>query len=193
MVDNYNALINPPENGKKRKIDEIASSQNDALTKTLKEQVFILTKVQDNIIGFLRDVMGANDEQISKIREIGDINLVPVKRNPRENPGIFTDDEKRKYYINVHGAFVYKRPCGKPRKEKMWCYALGEWVDPGSEISEKVANTMAPDIEEDNDENTPYPDSDVTQHQEQGEQPETSNHPENEDYADDFSSSDEED
>lgn len=192
MVDNYNALINAPESGKKRKISEISSSQNDALSKTLKEQVFILTKVQDNLLEFIREKLGATDEEISKIREIGDINIVPVKRNPRENPGIFTDDEKRKYYINIHGAFVYKRPCGKPRKEKMWCHALGEWVDPGSEISEEVANTMAPDVEEDNDGNEPLPNN-STQHQDYGEQLVVNNHSGNEDYADDSSSSDEED
>ena len=149
-----------------------------------------MTKVQDNLLEFIREKLGATDEEISKIREIGDINLVPVKRNPRENPGIFTDDEKRKYYINIHGAFVYKRPCGKPRKERMWCYALGEWVEPGSEISEEVANTMAPDIEESPDDNRTS--RDTTQQQEVEEQPEANNYPENDDYAD-SSSSDEED
>lgn len=189
MVDNYNALINAPEGGKKRKISETSSSQNDALSKTLKEQVFILTKVQNNLLEFIREKLGATDEEIFKIREFGDINLVPVKRNPRENPGIFTDDEKRKYYINIHGAFVYKRPCGKPRKEKKWCHALGEWVDPGSEISEEVANTMAPDIEETPDDNRTS--RDMTHHQELEEQPEANNYPKNDDYADDSSSDDE--
>ena len=150
MVDNYNALINAPaNNGKKRKISEVTSiSEKDTLSKTLKEQVYILTKVQDNLLDFIRNKFDVTEEEISNIRDIGDVKLVPVKRNPREIPGIFTDDEKRKYYINIHGAFVYKRPCGKPRKEKMWCHALGEWVEPGTEVSEEVAGKMAPDCEE---------------------------------------------
>lgn len=188
MVDSYNALINAPESGKKRKISETSTSQNDALSKTLKEQVFILTKVQDNLLEFIREKLGATDEEISKIREIGDINMVPVKRNPRENPGIFTDDENRKYYINIHGAFVYKRPCGKPRKEKKWCYALGEWVDPGCEISEEVANTMAPDIEDSPNYNTTSQNEDMTNYQVLEEQPEENNYMGNDDYSDDSSS-----
>lgn len=147
MIDNYNALIAPENNGKKRKISEVSTSDNN-LSKTLKEQVFILTKIQDNLLNFIRQKLDVSDEEISKIREIGNVTLIPVKRNPREIPGIFTDDEKRKYYINIQGAFVYKRPCGKPRKEKMWCHALGEWVEPGTEVSEEIANKMAPDCEE---------------------------------------------
>tara|TARA_B100001989_G_scaffold253128_1_gene238250 strand:+ start:2697 stop:3287 length:591 start_codon:yes stop_codon:yes gene_type:complete len=164
MVDNYNALINAPENtGKKRKISEVTSTQNDILSKTLKEQVYILTKVQDNLLDFIRKKLDVTEEEISSIRDIGAVNLVPVKRNPREIPGIFTDDDKRKYYINIHGAFVYKRPCGKPRKEKMWCHALGEWVEPGTEVSEEVANKMAPEPEEPDNDESP----DVTESSEQ--------------------------
>jgi hypothetical protein len=153
MVDNYNALIHAPENnGKKRKIYQVTSSStsqnDDTLSKTLKEQVYILTKVQVNLLDFIQKKFEITEEEISNIRNIGDVNLVPVKRNPREIPGIFVDDEKRKYYINIHGAFVYKRPCGKPRKEKMWCHALGEWVEPGTEVSEEFANKMVPEPEE---------------------------------------------
>jgi len=147
MIDDYNALIASENNGKKRKISEVSTSENN-LSKTLKEQVFILTKIQDNLLNFLRQKLDVSDEEISKIREIGNVTLAPVKRNPREIPGIFMDDEKRKYYINVQGAFVYKRPCGKPRKEKMWCHALGEWVESGTEVSEEIANKMEPDCEE---------------------------------------------
>lgn len=144
MVDNYNALINAPENnGKKRKMNDQPMPKTET-NKTLKEQVFILTKIQENLLNFIGEKLDLSEEDLENIRKVGDISLAPVKRNPRDVPGIFTDDENRKYYINIHGAFVYKRPCGKPRKDKKWCHALGEWVVPGQDISEQSANNMPP-------------------------------------------------
>ena len=141
MVDNYNALINAPENnGKKRKMDDQPVPKMEAHNKTLKEQVLILTKIQENLLNFIGEKLDLSEEDLENIRKVGDISLVPIKRTPRAVPGIFTDEENRKYYINIHGAFVYKRPCGKPRKDKKWCHALGEWVAPGQDISEQSAN-----------------------------------------------------
>ena len=149
MVDNYNALINAPENnGKKRKMDDQPVPKMEAHNKTLKEQVLILTKIQENLLNFIGEKLDLSEEDLENIRKVGDISLVPIKRNPRDVPGIFTDEENRKYYINIHGAFVYKRPCGKPRKDKKWCHALGEWVAPGQDISEQRANNMPPDTDD---------------------------------------------
>lgn len=149
MVDNYNALINAPENnGKKRKMDDQPVPKMEAHNKTLKEQVLILTKIQENLLNFIGEKLDLSEEDLENIRKVGDISLVPIKRNPRDVPGIFTDEENRKYYINIHGAFVYKRPCGKPRKDKKWCHALGEWVAPGQDISEQSANNMPPDTDD---------------------------------------------
>tara|TARA_B100000214_G_C23970308_1_gene629776 strand:- start:1871 stop:2407 length:537 start_codon:yes stop_codon:yes gene_type:complete len=158
MVDEYNnSLLN---NNKKRKVSKdiqnneaLDESNNESCVKSgsLREQVAVLSLVQKNLIELLRNKLDVTDEEISKCVDVGEIKLAPIKRNPRETPGIYIDENKRKYYINVHGGYVYKRPCGKPKKEKKWCYALGEWVEPNDEVSEEVANTMVPDAEDPED------------------------------------------
>ena len=102
MIDDYNALIASENNGKKRKISEVSTSENN-LSKTLKEQVFILTKIQDNLLNFLRQKLDVSDEEISKIREIGNVTLAPVKRNPREIPGIFMEKFSSIIVVGEHG------------------------------------------------------------------------------------------
>lgn len=127
--------------GKKRGLEE-NNSEICMKNKSLKEQVAILTKVQNNLIKVLKNVVGVSEEHLSDCLVDSDISFEPIKRNPRITPGIYTDDENRKYYINSYGVFVYKRPCGKPKKYKAWCYSKGEWVDPGQNVEENVANTF---------------------------------------------------
>jgi len=51
---------------------------------------------------------------------------------------ILSDERNRRYYRNSDiGTTVYKKPCGKPRKEKEWCYSIGEWVSFGQGKTEK--------------------------------------------------------
>lgn len=127
--------------GKKRRLEE-NNGENCMKNKSLKEQVAILTKVQNNLIGVLKNVIGVSEEDLSNCFVDSDISFEPIKRNPRITPGIYTDNENRKYYINSYGVFVYKRPCGKPKKDKAWCYSKGEWVDLGQNVEENVANTF---------------------------------------------------
>ena len=48
------------------------------------------------------------------------------------------DERHRRYYTNSDtGTTVYKKPCGKPRKDKEWCYSIGEWVSVGQGKTEK--------------------------------------------------------
>lgn len=122
---------------------------------TLKEQVAILTQVQNNLISLIASKLDVTEEEISNCYIPSNVSTEPVKRNPRVTPGIFTDSENRKYFINSFGTFVYKRPCGKPKKDKKWCYAKGEWVAPGEEVSESDA--MRIDIQKEDTEEDSHP------------------------------------
>jgi len=130
--------------GKKRKQEtsELRSS------KTLKEQVFNLIKVNNNLVEFLKNKLGASDTELQNCIIMDNVSFSPKKRNPRITPGVYVDSMKRKYYINSSGAYVYKRPCGKPKSGKRWCFTSGEWVEPGQEVGEKDANEFVQEDEE---------------------------------------------
>ena len=108
--------------------------------KTLKEQLADLTHKHNELVSFLKRKFG--DLEFDDVEQISSS---PIKRKPRNNPGIYKDNDKRKYYISQNGIYVYKRPCGKPRKDKEWCYMLGEWTDFESAKTEKEVIEMKND------------------------------------------------
>ena len=139
MVDDYNALLT----GNKRKIENMNESPSKK-TCSLKERICILTQIQENMFELLKNkVEGVTQDEIEECKNVTSIKFVSAKRTVRNTPGIYTDN-KKKYYINPHGTRVYKRPCGKPRKDMEWCHFKGEWVSPGSGWNEYDTSNMNP-------------------------------------------------
>ena len=108
--------------------------------KTLKQQVIHLSKVQNMLLEILKKNNLIDSESFDDLSFNID-NVSPTKRNPRVIPGIYKDDQNRKYYISSNGCKVYKRPCGKSRKDSNWCFHFGEWVQEGG-YSEQEANNV---------------------------------------------------
>tara|TARA_B100001057_G_C22710385_1_gene895542 strand:- start:456 stop:1142 length:687 start_codon:yes stop_codon:yes gene_type:complete len=108
--------------------------------KTLKQQVFHLSQVQNVLLGILKKNNLIDSESFDEL-SLNIDNVSPTKRNPRVIPGIYKDDKNRKYYISSNGCKVYKRPCGKSRKDSNWCFHSGEWVQEGG-YSEQDANNV---------------------------------------------------
>ena len=108
--------------------------------KTLKQQVLHLSQVQNVLLEILKKNNLIDSESFDEL-SLNIDNVSPTKRNPRVIPGIYKDDQNRKYYISSNGCKVYKRPCGKSRKDSNWCFHSGEWVQEGS-YSEQDANNV---------------------------------------------------
>lgn len=135
MVEEYKNNITA---GSKRKLSEDSNTSK----KTLKQQLAEVIQIQNNLLDLLKTKLDVSDQEIEKCKVVDLVSFTPIKRNSRIIPGIYKDQEGRKYYINSFGTFVYKRPCGKPRKDHMWCYHTGSWVEPGQEISENRATSI---------------------------------------------------
>ncbi len=108
--------------------------------KTLKQQVLHLSKVQNYLLDILKKKNIIDSESFDELKLNID-NISPTKRNPRVIPGIYKDEDNRKYYISSNGCKIYKRPCGKSRKDSVWCFYSGEWVQEGA-YTEQEANKM---------------------------------------------------
>jgi hypothetical protein len=148
MVDNYNELVA----GKKRKNDGDDDSSSKKACLTLKEKVETLIQVQENLLDLLKNKLGISDEEIEQCKNVTSVTHIPMKRTTRNNPGIYIDEKNRKYYINQFGVNVYKRPCGKPRKDMEWCYSSGDWVTPGYAYKEDETLILEPNDKECNKE-----------------------------------------